>query len=82
MRLLLFLIIILCLSNNCFTQTNFGDQWMIGCSFQKLDFNVQPPKIDTLTQVVYKYYMLGHSNICDSNGNLILEVMGITFTIA
>jgi hypothetical protein len=45
---------------------------MIGCSFQKLDFKVQPPKIDTLTQVVYKYFMLGHSNICDSNGNLIL----------
>ena len=55
MRLLLFFIITLFISNHCFTQTHFGDQWMIGSSFQKLDFKVQPPKIDTLAQFCEAY---------------------------
>jgi hypothetical protein len=72
MRAKIFILLLCCISHVANAQTHYGDQWMIGSSFQKLDFKVQPPKIDTLAQVVYKYFMLGHSNICDSDGNLIL----------
>ena len=72
MRGIFLIIALLCLPTIAYTQTHFGDQWSIGSSLIKLNFKNQPITIDTLAQMIPKHFMLGHSNICDSNGNLIL----------
>jgi hypothetical protein len=53
-------------------QPNAGKTWMVGSFWQKLNFMKTPLAIDTLATLKVNYFTKGHSNICDSNGNLIL----------
>jgi hypothetical protein len=57
-------------------QAKHGYTWMVGSFWQKLNFQKNPLAVDTLPNQVYNYFHHGHSNICDTNGNLILACDG------
>lgn len=54
------------------SQNKEGNKWVAGNTMQYINFNKQPAQIDTMLPPIYKYFANGHSNICDSNGNMIL----------
>jgi hypothetical protein len=57
-------------------QSKHGSTWLVGSFWQKLNFQHQPLSVDTLPNRTYNYFHHGHSNICDTNGNLILACDG------
>lgn len=81
MKLKLGIIILLLIGLGSKAQTNFGNTWITG-SFGKfmIDFNQGQgvPGIFQNNNINTEYFSGGHSNICDSNGRLLLFTNGYT----
>lgn len=60
-----------------FGQTNFGNKWIVSNRGYNIDFNTSPVTHDTVFVLNTEYYRGGHSNICDSNKNLIFSCDGM-----
>ena len=78
-RVVIILLAFLMLDSNA--QTNFNKTWILGTNFgtnkpYKFRFT-QPLKIDTFDNLNSLGFSAGNSNICDSNGNLILASDGM-----
>jgi len=69
----LIIIIVLGLIHKCtIAQTKFGNRWVVGLYGYQIDFNTSIVLHDTLEFSPASLNEGGHSNICDSNGNLLL----------
>ena len=67
------IIYLLLLSKILFAQTNFDKQWMSGGGYNyKTSFNTTQATNILACSTKFRYFSGGHSNICDSNGHLIL----------
>ena len=55
-----------------FAQSKMGNQWIVGTLGYKIDFNTSTPIHDTTILSPTFFYVSGHSNICDSNGSILL----------
>ncbi|MBL7764798.1 MAG: T9SS type A sorting domain-containing protein [Chitinophagaceae bacterium] len=57
----------------CFAQTNFDKKWISGGAYNFItEFNGTQTTNSFVNASPYKYFIDGHSNICDSGGNVIL----------
>lgn len=79
MKFKLLLMLLLALSQFCKSQTNFGREWLIGGKGYYVNFQTNPPTHDSvyLTNFTNTVFGPGKSNICDSNGNVILMSDGM-----
>lgn len=78
MHRIFFILIGLCLHINMQAQTNFGKSWLIGQYGYSVEFDMPAYIHDTtIFANVNAYFTRGKSNICDSNGNLILLCNGM-----
>ncbi len=72
-----FFISAICLLNFIVTaQTKFGNEWIISMRGYHINFNNSIIQHDTLFKVNNAFYIRGHSNICDSNGQIIFSCDG------
>ncbi len=76
-RINLIIICSLCLFINMQAQTNFGKSWLIGQYGYSIKFDLPNYIHDTVIFPADAYFTRGKSNICDSNGNLILLCNGM-----
>ena len=73
MRLIIFLVVLL-VSNTTFSQNNYGNTWVFGVTdiTFKMSFSSGFPNISVYDTFPGPSLLVGNSNICDSNGILIL----------
>jgi len=71
---LILLLLVQCIQS--IGQAKHGYTWLVGSFWQNLNFQKNPLAVDTLPNQVYTYFHQGHSNICDTSGNLILACDG------
>lgn len=55
-----------------YSQAFLGNEWLVGVYGYKLNFDFSPPQHDTM-HVSNFVYAHGNANICNANGNLILQ---------
>ncbi len=77
MRLIIFLVVLL-VSNTTFSQNKYGNIWVNGyLRYFKTDFNSSVPVNSYMGHKLNICLWMGQSNICDSNGKLILFSNGL-----
>lgn len=74
MRKIIICCLLLLVNNVAYSQSNFGREWLIGGRGYYLNFQANPPLHDSiyLTNKTNTIFDTGKSNICDSNGQVIL----------
>ncbi|MBL7755097.1 MAG: hypothetical protein JNM44_11520, partial [Chitinophagaceae bacterium] len=76
MKIIISLFLTLLLSVNVNAQSKRGNVWVTGTSGNTIDFNGSGIITQTGVYFPFKYFASGCSNICDTNGNLILASDG------
>jgi hypothetical protein len=61
-------------------QSKMGNRWIVGSFGYQIDFNSSSVIHDTIQFSPILLYENGHSNICDTNGSLLLCSNGLNIT--